>query len=284
MRWMEINEATAPVISELDALVARAKEQDILLRVYADEREIELEMIMRGDSPKGSGRQIMSELCSIADQHKMPIVLYAYAADDKLMDYYGGFGFEVDQNKDDEAWMIRQPRSNLTERIKLTLGERIKVFFEQKGFRLIGQGHFSNVYSNGKNVVKVYRNDPAYEKYLSVIEQSPSDHFPKVISGPQAIGSDLKMVRMERLRPVTKEQYNMFATAWGSVDLYGLEENWFLKEHPEMAELAKACKMLQEALPKDVIPGSGRMWHDIKPDNILQRSDGTIVIADPFAI
>lgn len=118
-RWINLIAESSfdAVDSKLAALTAKAKSQDIHLRVAAcqDERDkpfIDLEMIQRGDAPPGAGGEIMNELCAIADHFRMPIELYALGADPKLMAYYERFAFATNPKKNDEAWMIRQPKSS----------------------------------------------------------------------------------------------------------------------------------------------------------------------------
>lgn len=160
--------------------------------------------------------------------------------------------------------------------LALELGERLAVFFKHKGFIKIGAGHFSNVFSNGRNVVKVYREDPAYEKFLALAAQYPSKHFPKVLSEPKAISNDLKMVQLERLYPMTKADEALFTKAYGHAMM---NERPYPEGHPELEELVHALRFLCSFLDKNY----KQYAHDMKPANILKRRDGTLVISDPFA-
>lgn len=148
---------------------------------------------------------------------------------------------------------------------------------------MIGAGHFSNVYSNGRNVVKVYRSDPAYEKFLGYVEHHPSPHFPKVLSAPRTLeGTDLKVVQLERLQPISNENWHIFDTVATAVWLdegdFDNKDDFssyqtYLEEHPEYTSLANTIRGLRK------VEG---VHEDMKMENILQRADGTIVISDPF--
>ncbi len=163
--------------------------------------------------------------------------------------------------------------------------ERLRILFGERGFRLIGDGHFSNVYSNGRNVIKVYRNDPSYERFLDYVNQHPNIHFPKIINQPRNLkGTDLKVVQLERLLPVSNENWFWFEKALMHIfvsksemrddlhDLYQSELS-FADYNPQYGALVSAIRGLE------TIEG---VTHDFQMQNILQRPDGTIVISDPF--
>jgi hypothetical protein len=158
----------------------------------------------------------------------------------------------------------------------LDLGERLAVFFKHKGFRKIGAGHFSNVFSNGRNVIKVYRHDPAYERFLQYAADHPSKHFPHVLTQPKPINSELNMVQLERLYPLSESEKDAFAMAYSNAIM---NDRPYPDGHPELASLVDVLRPLCKYIDENY----KEIAHDLKDRNVLKRRDGTIVIADPFA-
>jgi hypothetical protein len=86
---------------------------------YGD--EILLSDFWRSESSeKGSGSTVLRALCDYADRLRKPVVLAILMGNEILVDYYGRFGFQIDDPGDepgDDVGMKRMPGA-------LVLGDR----------------------------------------------------------------------------------------------------------------------------------------------------------------
>jgi hypothetical protein len=63
-------------------------------------------------SEKGSGATVLRALCDYADRLRKPVVLAVLMGNEILVDYYGRFGFQIDESGDepgDDIGMKRMP-------------------------------------------------------------------------------------------------------------------------------------------------------------------------------
>lgn len=173
----------------------------------------------------------------------------------------------------------------LSERLDLSLQERLRVFFKQKGFRQIGEGRFAKVYSNGRSAVEVFRADTQFDQYLEFAKDNGSPHFPKMIGEPTVMQqSDLKLLKLEPLQALSSQNWVLFQSVQEHLMvaqnvepdqqyLYTAELTLF-DRHPELESLVEALRALQAEF--SVNPQT------MRPANLLERTDGTIVVGDPF--
>jgi hypothetical protein len=143
---------------------------------------------------------------------------------------------------------------------------------------LTNEGAASGVYQNSKKpyVLKINRlYDPGYERFVKIIKENPNKHFPNI--------SDMKRLKIrnysyyvyliEKLN-VIPERYarkyvrKMENFMFGEYEYAGLPT--FLEKNPTLVAALKV-------LAKDGLRGL-----DLHEGNIMKRSDGTIVIIDPY--
>jgi hypothetical protein len=161
-------------------------------------------------------------------------------------------------------------RYHLIEKFKTTLHERLIIFFQEKGYRKLGKGHFGAVFSNGKNVIKVFKEDRGYENFLKFAQSHPNKHYPVIVKGPLSIsGTELKMVKLEKLFPLSKE------------DIEKLHIFLFGPSSEEENTIWKADEELFNAF-RNVNIHKGDNLMDLHSANVMKRSDGTFVITDPW--
>ena len=164
------------------------------------------------------------------------------------------------------------------------------------GWQKIGMGCFSVVFSkpNLPYVLKVNRRpDTAFQRYVELIQRFPNRHFPKI--------GDIKQINfhekryyiytIEKLYKITSipseigpdrvANFLEKITDYPDLPVTELLEDWrfstreFKKWAASQPSLIKACQFLGHNAPHAGI--------DLHAGNIMQRRDGTIVIADPFA-
>jgi hypothetical protein len=173
-----------------------------------------------------------------------------------------------------------------------TVGERLSMFIKQKGFVLLGYGANARVYGRKGSpyVIKIYRNDPCYEKFIAFIAKNDNPHFPKVLSQPVSISNADRMVKLEALSELrdakTIEMVKHISS--GFIQYYDLKPRegqdtrdydqriaqWMetAKQHPKLIE---AIKLLHDNF------SGGGCFIDLGSQNLMQRSDGTVVLVDP---
>lgn len=73
-----------------------AKENHVRLDIHASHaKEIYIDLIVRrSSSEKGSGSLVMQSVCDFADSHRLDLRLHTITLSEKLLDFYGKFGFE----------------------------------------------------------------------------------------------------------------------------------------------------------------------------------------------
>ena len=163
----------------------------------------------------------------------------------------------------------------------LKLRERLNIMFKQRGFRQIGRGSYAAVFSNGKNVIKVYREDHAYETFIEYVRLHPSIHFPRIVSAPQPLkGTDLTMVRLERLTPLDSQVGDDIEAIMSIPDWQekGLGE---LSDHAQTAIVKRNLDMFRTLAALMNFAFDSLLFTDIQPHNFMMRGN-VIVITDPL--
>lgn len=178
------------------------------------------------------------------------------------------------------------------------------------GWRDIGSGKFANVYEvPGKNyVVKVWTDDEPYEIFLKYILTHPNKHFPKVLGRLKSIPAmykrtdrkeTVKMVKLERLEPCPAKTYEMVESILrGSRSYkhtYYVDKDYQKKdgsiitvkrerfEYHDLSEIFPQTDSIFDVyhtMMEDL--DDTRCSPDVTNRNIMQRSDGTIVLIDPL--
>lgn len=175
-------------------------------------------------------------------------------------------------------------------------GDEAELIFMDAGWDKVGHGFYADVYSKPgiDYVVKVFERDSAYLAYLNLIKHHPNPHFPR-IKGRLHISPTLNGVRLEKLEKVYQVQVGSLTVGiTGMLNAYLISKDYNLSEYQqrnlELANIYLADHpQLVEALDLiyiNLLSRSSRLSGyslDLNTNNVMQRSDGTIVIIDPVA-
>jgi hypothetical protein len=172
------------------------------------------------------------------------------------------------------------------------------------GWKIIGAGVYSMVFENGNKpyILKVNkRQDKGYMAYVSLIKRSRNPHFPKI--------SDQKMLEVidrfgnqvqyyvyliEKLQVMPEDEAIDVSYNLEQIILHpyhSLEQIFTNKVHGSIGNMGGKVPnyLLRNRLLVAACQIIGRhiktfeFRADLKEDNIMERSDGTTVITDPYA-
>lgn len=154
----------------------------------------------------------------------------------------------------------------------------------QKGFELLGTGINGAVYENPQYpyVLKVWRNDSGYEEWLHFCMTHQSNrHVPKIKGKVIRLNRIFSVVRMEKLLPCKP------STASSGVSLRKPKGDEFIDTIENMIAMPYG-KMIENP-DHDLVEIAKFMrdWEpvsDLSHHNIMERSNGEIVIIDPLYI
>lgn len=143
---------------------------------------------------------------------------------------------------------------------------------------LVGKGYYAGVFHRPEDpfVIKFYKNDPQYDKYLKfVIDHQDNPHVPKVYGRPVTLKhprdefSKYRIVRLEKLDPVGSNPDHREIAKY----FFAVEKN---KEYYEkLVERYPNIKPVLNFLLRK------KDYMDINSDNFMFRGD-TPVITDPW--
>lgn len=192
--------------------------------------------------------------------------------------------------------------------------DHLEELFASKGFVPIGNGLHGRVYGSDTYpyVVKLFRNDAAYEAFLSFAAQNPNPHYAKARGKVKTISDegDYRIIRLEKLLPASKENMVMYRDSMQALAelkvISGLEEiddddfiasfvretKYGFKSNAEQRQrIADLQKKLSTMNPSfvdamkiivNVFSDSNIGALDTNAGNVMQRPDGTPVIIDPL--
>lgn len=184
---------------------------------------------------------------------------------------------------------------------------------EQRGIKFIGGGKYGSVFAHDSwnYVLKIVEDDPHYLAFVDWAMKHPSPNFPKFEKKPLKMhvfhqrnrgdSNTMWVIKIEKLQPIqdkkllqflVSELENMAVAAWRHENGRDIAEprphymqnmpdgtqqkgvTWadMFKQFPWMYSLGLTYANFWEA--EAGVP-------DIHGDNLMQRSDGTIVITDP---
>jgi hypothetical protein len=154
-------------------------------------------------------------------------------------------------------------------------------YMAERGFEKLGAGHYGAVFDHpafgGRYVLKVF-SDPAYEAFLEFCATHKSPHLPRVTGKVIKVSQNARMVRLERLEPMTRAQADaadldgMGDAAWqiakgeATIDLYPEYQGSTLFELLIALERNTGIHMSTDLLGER---------------NFMLRGD-TIVVSDPY--
>ncbi len=167
------------------------------------------------------------------------------------------------------------------------------------GWKKIGRGVFGSAYShpNKDYILKLFKRDVAYKKYLDLIQAKGNAHFPKLRGLPMKVNNNYSAVRMEKLKPLSassddqRELHNQaqdYIRCLKKLDSFHIHNDRdipqakqliknlseFSSQHPELAD---ALNLIH----KHVFKTTGAGW-DLHGGNVMFRGK-TLVITDPVA-
>lgn len=183
--------------------------------------------------------------------------------------------------------------------------------FEASGGKMLGAGAYGQVYYHPKwpYVVKLFSQDDPYIKFLRWSAKNPHSAFPKMYGTPKRVIPPYKRktttndkfyaVRLEKLNKVDDEAYKLF-----DQNRHRLSRYFYANDHAEEYASVHGEENRQYAvremyrvisdLPPEVVTacygyyllGLGNVegrWgdEDLHQGNVMQRDDGSIVLADP---
>lgn len=186
----------------------------------------------------------------------------------------------IKQQRLDELHSIRQHTSQT-----FYSKYEVKSYLEEKGFTCVGIGNYTAVFDHpsfgGRYVLKVFA-DPFYEDFLGWCAANPNPHLPKVVGKVMKLGEVGRMVRLEKLKPMTMRRWD-----WTKIERF----NDMLKRpdaYTDAQKHALAAGAVKKGLTglfqtfEDVIaaaPAGAVM--DVHDGNFMLRGD-TVVITDPY--
>jgi len=146
--------------------------------------------------------------------------------------------------------------------------------------KLVGHGYYAGVFAKPDDpyVIKIYDNDPGYERYLKyIIANQTNPHVPKLRGRPVRLGNSIRIVRMEKLIPnTTTEQEEIYKSIINYIADHGKHYQYALINQKNIEnKFPKLLPLLDElAENKEIL--------DLGKQNIMFR--GNIpVITDPYA-
>lgn len=190
----------------------------------------------------------------------------------------------------------------------LTVDKLLTHLSDTHGLGVLGAGAFGKVLEvpNKNYVYKIFDNDNAYLSFVNYVIKNPNKHFPKFLKSPKLLHSFYRRspiepnmftaVAIEKLQPLSQPNYiyaywiitllediihNTFiVTEWpaelpnGNYNHKKISYEDIMVADPNIASIINAfLKMYRSG---DVI---GDL--DLHLSNIMQRTDGTLVITDP---
>ena len=184
---------------------------------------------------------------------------------------------------------------------------------EKRGIKFIGGGKYGSVFAHDSwnYVLKIVENDPHYLAFVDWAMKHPSPHFPKFAKKPLKMhtfhqrnrtdSNEMWVIKIEKLQPIrdkkllqflVSELENMAVAAWrgdNGHDITTIHPNYLQNMPDGTQQRGVSWQQMFERWPWMHSLGMtyANFWDaeagtpDIHGDNLMQRSDGTIVITDP---
>jgi hypothetical protein len=186
--------------------------------------------------------------------------------------------------------------------------------FEKHGGKILGQGSYATalIHPSWKYVIKIFSNDVPYIKFVRFVLKHPRPSFPKFFDKPRRIipnytrpkaYSHLYVVKMEKLNPITEEEFSVIKTykTRESLDEY---IKFVMRDYDHMTDRQKASTdahvkshMVRYEEIEKKYPSISKFQDDYRflitngkdmgtPDfnrrNIMKRDNGEFVLTDPY--
>ncbi len=162
---------------------------------------------------------------------------------------------------------------------------------EAAGWRWHARGDWAQVYlsPDGTQVARVVPFDPAYALHVETCLAHPDEDFFQRIDWRCDLAPAGQLVVMERLAPADEARAGDLCGALG-------ETKWLDRAATDAELLAwadarqrdPALRRVFDLLRATAAEGARRLgwWGglDVRPDNVLQRADGRLVLIDPYYV
>lgn len=158
---------------------------------------------------------------------------------------------------------------------------------KQRGYEKLGKGAFATIWAKpGEDfVIKIVDNDDkSYQKYISLIQSNNNEHFPVLKSKLIKMNEKYSAIKMERLVPMSDQQYIQIglAPAYNYLNFLRkgaapIEEVNTTKMKIEIEALEKNQPGIKEAFK---IIADNFQNFDVHPYNVMLRGS-TVVLTDP---
>jgi hypothetical protein len=198
----------------------------------------------------------------------------------------------IDKDVEDAAFNYF-PQRNIAHKTKnpvemSTQDTELRAKLSKLGWHYLNDGHFSAVFTNDKKpfVLKINKSpDKGFEHYATLIKDFDNVHFPKI--GDMKVmninGRKFYIYLIEKLSALGRDNGIDTSTFFRIIqyptrsleELYpfGAPVPYYLKNDPSLVDALRLVGKYMEGFLNDM----GR-------SNVMQRSDGTIVITDPYAV
>jgi hypothetical protein len=177
-------------------------------------------------------------------------------------------------------------------------------YIKELGFKFIGKGAYGRTYQGKNSVLKIFKNDLAYEKYVKFTKTIPDQYkkfVPKITSVRRyPYDYKIKFVKIELLNKLDNDQKNIVNyTNEIFISIFNVNKNYIFEnintEQKIISLISKNQKILKRFLEiKDFIDFEfliflfylkskfkDRAW-DINESNVMSRNI-QLVVTDPIA-
>jgi hypothetical protein len=182
---------------------------------------------------------------------------------------------ELKGYKNEPLYIILQNSTNISEFIENLEANNYKEY-------MIGSGFFSGVFARPQDnyVIKIFQNDKGYNKFLKYILQNQNNpHIPKIKGKPITLLKKYKIVRIEKLSPITTpEQEEIFNKLY-----HYINRKYPNGKADNQSEIKYTIKnKYPNIIPILEIMIDNKTILDFHKENMMFRGD-TPVITDPYA-
>jgi hypothetical protein len=164
----------------------------------------------------------------------------------------------------------------------------VVAYLKQRGFAYVGHGTYAGVFDHpsfrGRYVLKVFC-DKHYEVFLNYcIQHQGNDHLPKIYGKVLPLGQNGRMVRIEKLRPLTAAEYRSLELGklndyvWDHLRKPSPEAERSLvawADRNDLRDLLSTVIDVMRSKPEGALP-------DLNSGNFMWRGR-TLVLTDPYA-
>lgn len=181
----------------------------------------------------------------------------------------------------------------------------VNELYNKYKIRCIGKGKFGQVFWKGgwNYVVKVFDNDCAYLDYVDFCINNPNPHYPKFVKKPLHMHQFhmrphnsqkmMQIVKIELLEPLDEHWYSLNLEKIFKLLTKQVSEIEIFNEHRNQYEsytdVNEIFNLYKRYNVEQIMSAIYKIKHyfpnyklDLHRQNLMQRSDGTVVLSDPL--